>query len=236
MKKVAVKIEKGRDGDILTHPTFGLVSLTRTSCTSAALVGSEITHNSYISLTIQRGELHREYMEDWWLGSNELIKINITADQFTTLITSMGGQPTPCTIARILNAEKQEGYKVPKFNLGEILKTEMDVEFIDAKEKSDSLNEKMKELLNEKKPITKTQLRELASEVFSVTNFLSSNMSFFRKQVTRAVEKTVTRSKAHLESWVQGVVGKLGLKSIQSLREVDVKADAQLISTKEVKR
>ena len=80
------------------HPAFGAVILNRTSG-QKFLFGSNFDHQHYITLRIRKNVLHRDLHTDWYHPTTDLIEINMSADQWATLLTSMNmGEGVPCTL------------------------------------------------------------------------------------------------------------------------------------------
>jgi len=85
-----------------THPAFGLIGLSRVSCSpSAVLFGSAVKHGHYVELTIKEAERHSSIYRDFNFGRTELIKVAFSGTQLGELLTSMNvGDGVPCTITR----------------------------------------------------------------------------------------------------------------------------------------
>ena len=84
------------------HPSYGMVQFVRTGGSSRRLFGSGLNHHSAtILLTVREGVRHHELGRDWYMGNRALVEVELSAAQFTSLLTQMNvGTGVPCTIRR----------------------------------------------------------------------------------------------------------------------------------------
>jgi hypothetical protein len=88
----------GLDDTVFRHPAFGNICVSRPSG-SATLFGSELKHQHYVSITINRAEKHRSLHRDWIFGKDTILEISMSESQWATFVASSGmGGGTPCTL------------------------------------------------------------------------------------------------------------------------------------------
>src|SRR6185369_5053148 len=82
------------------HESFVLISFSRITG-NANFYGSELKQDHYIQLVVLQSEIQRDLTCDRYFASNRspLIKLRMSAGQFSELITSMNkGDGVPCTL------------------------------------------------------------------------------------------------------------------------------------------
>ena len=89
-----------------THPSFGVIEMTRIGGYTPRLVGSvSAAHNTAIRLTIHRGERGATFSGDndsWSSTGHPIVEINMSLIHWAELITLTGmGVHTPCTLVAI---------------------------------------------------------------------------------------------------------------------------------------
>lgn len=90
------------DSEPETHPSYGLLQISRISGATSSLFGSPIQHQSTIRLRIARAHRRRDLHHDWYGEDDQLIEIEMSAAQFAEAITSLNmGVGTPCTLRRL---------------------------------------------------------------------------------------------------------------------------------------
>ena len=86
-------------GTSYKHPSFGMLSFNRTHGGHSNLFGSSIQHNDTIHMVLREGVVTRGLNDDWYVGEDEILEVEMSQSQFAELITSMNvGTGTPCTI------------------------------------------------------------------------------------------------------------------------------------------
>lgn len=188
----------------ITHPAYGVISLSRPSGGSQEMFGSDLKHNSRVTLTINRAVEHRSLNTSWIHGKRELIEIDMTEHQWAKFVSSSGMSPTPCTLRHV----PEEGFKlgtVPEILNQSNAKEKASREF---KERINGqidggaeLLEKLSELVSNGKA-NKTQLLELLSTANRSFGRLKTDAVFavdcFEEDMERIVESGRTEIEAHL--------------------------------------
>ncbi|WP_284161803.1 hypothetical protein [Burkholderia pseudomallei] len=188
----------------ITHPAYGVISLSRPSGGSQEMFGSDLKHNSRVTLTINRAVEHRSLNTSWIHDKKELIEIDMTEHQWAKFVSSSGMSPTPCT----LRHAPEEGFKLER--LPEIMnqsnaKEKASAEFSEriAKQVDGGAEvlEKLSVLIANGKA-NKSQLIELLSAANNSFGRLKTDAVFaiecFEEDMERIVESGRTEIEAHL--------------------------------------
>ena len=84
--------------DYQSHPSYGMVSISRCQSSGTVLHGSDIPHNSIISIEIAKGAVARDLNRNWHVRDGEIIRIDLSPVQYAELISNMNTQGVPCTL------------------------------------------------------------------------------------------------------------------------------------------
>lgn len=208
--------EKSR-GTVYQDSSFVMLGFSRVQSTGQRLFGSQLEHNSYITMTISEAEYHRdsELHSDWYFDSSKpILEVAMSAEQFAEAITTMNvGSGVPAT----LTYHNGERFNMPKMpTKAEQFKEEIDARL---KEKIDEINDltaKIKERFEDPKPLKVDEKKELVSSLEQATLIFNSYLPFVMKQFEESMGKIVVESKAAVEAFVMDAVTKTGLETIKA--------------------
>ena len=194
------------------HESYGMVGFSRiTSNRSQPLFGSSIGHRNTIQLTIKSASVDRKLHHNWFHGEKELIKIEMSSNQFAELITSLNmGDGIPCTLRRV-NGQIME--PPPYKDQRKKFEDEFENDVKEVGKKLSSLYEKFQTLLNEKAP--KRAYREFADILRMLAQDVNSNIPFVQSSFNEAIDKTVIEAKCEVESFVLNKIHNLGLEGLK---------------------
>lgn len=185
------------------HPSYGLIHFARRSIGSGIpLFGSSIEHRDTIALTVKHGSIVRGLNNDWFSEEGDIIEVEMSFAQFAEAITSLNnGVGVPCTIRRL----KGEGFvPAPKFVNK---RTQFVQEFAEDVEKYNAENkqfyEDIKELLDTKKTISKTDREEILRKVERMATGFTSTSEYVAKQFNHQIDETIREAKAEIEAFAQ---------------------------------
>lgn len=202
------------DGGVTeTHPAFGMIALSRTTChPPAVLFGSSVKHGNFISITIKEAQRESSPSHDWYFGRGELIRVVISGTQLGDMLSSMNvGDGVPCTIERF-NGEsrpKIEEFSTVQAEAQEQMKQQLDATF----EKSRELVKKAAELVKAGLP-KKAEKEELLSLLTRISHGIGGNLEYAGKCFDEKVEKMVTQAKGEVESFIASKVHSAGLEAL----------------------
>jgi len=201
----------------IVHEAFGQVSISRVSCSgNVPFYGSELPQNHYIQLEICPSELNRNLTDDrYHAGYNPIIKVRMSASQFSEMITSLNmGGGTCCTIESI------QGKRVK-----ELPKLESRKEFVhkkfDQRMKmfADSIRGKQQEAKNlvKKKTLSNEDMRQLQNHLDWMTGEIEKNIPYFAKCFQETMDDVVFEAKLEVENAIQHKLNVLGLQSLKEI-------------------
>ena len=214
-------------GEEHNHPAFGLISLTKSSCSGkgVTLYGSDIGHTSLLHIKIMKSSLTRSLSNDWF-GQDEVIAdFEMSHAQFARFITSVGdGDGTPITLR-----QTQLEANIPRIDKIETKHETHKKEIKDSAVKSLAImQQKVNELgsmINGDKAISKKQLKEVHTRLQLAVDGLPNNLEFAVDQVQEELEKATSDAKIEVEAFINLTATRLGLEHINQLGELQLKLE-----------
>jgi hypothetical protein len=197
------------------HTSYGMVGINRCSSSGSYLFGSLALHHSFITLEIRRAERRRSLSSDWYQAESlPLIEIELTHEQFGTLITSPGvGNGVPCTIRHISGVNQGDCPKpeeiTSKFadDLKETTK--------DMVKTLEELSFKLSEaLLPGNKTLGKKELGTLLGGIQSAVQSIKSSIPFIEDSFVETMEKERDKAITELEGIRDHMLQDVALKAI----------------------
>lgn len=197
------------------HPSYGMVQFVRTGGRGGTFFGSSLKdHHTTFTLRVCRGEREHSLKQDNYYGREQLMEVELTANQFTELITTMNmGSGVPCTIRRI---HGQGRIPDPPDNT---LETERihasfaaDMHILAANLRK--WQKQAKEIL-EKKNLTRADREQIESILFQVDQHVRSNIPFVVDQFQRATDKITVAAKSEVEQFTLHAIITAGLQKIR---------------------
>lgn len=207
--------EKGNitGGTVETHPAFGMISLSRTTCSPPqVLFGSAVKHGSFISLTIKEAKRESSQTQDWYFANKELIRVVISGTQLGEMLSSMNvGDGVPCTIERF-NGESRpqiEEFSTVQAEAQDQMSAQLDKLF----ERSKDLLEKARGIVEKGAP-KKADKEELLSLLAQLSNGIGGNLKYAGKCFDEKVEKMVSQAKGEVETFINSKIHSAGLEAL----------------------
>lgn len=197
------------------HESYGMVGINRVSSTGTHLFGSLTTHRSFITLTVKRASNRRHLAQDWFHAeSKALVEIQMSHSQFAELITSPGiGDGTPCTI-RAFDGAMVEACPAPETmesKYAEDLKKTTKDTVAGLRQLQQKLSQS---LLPGEKPLNKTELKELLSQIQSALSSITDSIPFIEKQFNEEMEVQTDKMVGEMEAVAAHLIHNVGLKAI----------------------
>lgn len=200
-----------------THESYGLVQFSRVSHGpgKTRLFGSAIRdHHTTICLSVSRGEVTHDLGRDWYFGNEELIEVELSAHQFSELLTSMNSGPgVPCTIRRLNNKRVED----PPFR--EVEMEQVSLAFQQRmKEKTVEFNKRISELqqrLSEPGPIKASEKNKISESLGMIQQELSANVPFAMETYEEATDKIKVAAKAEVDAFVSHAIHAIGVKTLR---------------------
>ena len=188
------------------HPAFGQIRVTRPSGFTN-LCGSEMTHQHYIALEINRAEIHRDTGYDSFYPRKSIIEVIMSESQWASVISSIGmGAGTPCTLRSVVGVVMAE--LPPPTPPSETFQEEMN-RTLDALRKDLML---VAEALEG--PLAKTKVAALQRQVQNCADRLESNATHVADLFVEHMEETTAKAKAEVDGYVNEMVKRKGLEAL----------------------
>lgn len=211
------------------HESYGMLKLSRISHgKETILYGSNIPHRETILLTIQPGVHKRDLYEDWYYSEGmSYIEVEMSQAQFAEAITSLNqGSGIPVTIRRLHGKFIQP----PHFeNKRMIFEQEFEEKMTAIGERIDSLTEKTKELLTNKKSINKSERETILRELQAIKAQFTSDLPFISASYNEQIDRTTQEAKAEIEAFTAHKLNQLGLNKLNELTQVTDKKEPKQI-------
>jgi hypothetical protein len=203
--------DNGRDGTAYSHPAFGQIRAGRVSG-SSTLYGSDFLHHHYITIYINRSELHRDLSRDWHFPREELIEVALSEAQWATFVSSLNvGGGVPCTIQHV---DGKQAPGIPFRVQEDDFKTELNDTVRGMVERIDKTIREVEEGIGTS--LSKKKRDELTAELHRLRSDVSSGLPFVAESFGEHMEQTVESAKVEVHGYVQNMVTRAGLAALSS--------------------
>lgn len=203
------------------HPSYGMVQFSRVSGGKRQLFGSTMTeHSNTIFLRVAQGVREFRLKEDrYYTGRKDsIIEVEMSAAQFTELITTMNiGSGVPCTI-RALNNTRVEGPPDEGTEMDRV-REDFAEDLKNISSKLDGAKDELAAILA-KKSIGKGDKVAISKIVSRMFMHFEDNVPFVQEQFQRATDRSVAAAKTEIDATLTNAVTKLGLKSLDQLKQL----------------
>ena len=205
----------GKNEDV--HPSYGTVGFSKRFGGKMNLFGSSIrTHMSTITLTIHEAKRYHDLSEDRIYGGNKIIQVELSAAQFSELLTTMNvGSGVPCTIRHRKDVGRIEDPPDEEIEIDRVQQG--------FKEKLTEIRERIKEAsmgmqeILAKRSLNKQDKHKIQWIVDKVLQDVTANWPFVVDQFGEATERVVTAAKSEIDSFVTTMVQVTGLKQLKKM-------------------
>ena len=208
-------------GTIQSHPSFGMVSLSRvTSSHGKLLFGSTIKPQSWIVLRVARGDKQHSLGKDWYHANESLIEVNLSPAQFAELITTFNcGSGVPCTISRFddKNVEcfsEEDDTKESRQIIEKLRQYGSSIT-----KPIDTFLQRLEGMVADKK-ISRKNADELKSHMRGLSQNLESNIPFYVEQLDKSIDKVVVQKKAEMDAFATTMIHNLGMEKLEEIKKL----------------
>lgn len=204
--------------DKTTHPSYGMISISRFQGGEQTYFGSSIKHNGGISLTIHHAEIERSLNQDWFYPKDIIAEVRMSYNQFAEAITHLNTSGTPCTIHY---TEKDGLIEPDTFTMKRLqFEAEFEKDMRELRQRMSSLVTDTEQLLSQSKPLTKTEKELILNQIHALEQEVGSNIPFVATQFNEQMDKTVTEAKAEIEGFYEGKIRSLGIEALTNQMQV----------------
>lgn len=192
------------------HPSFGQISFSRVTG-HAYFYGSELRHDNYIEMKVNRSECDRDLTRDWYYEKERVLVLRMTTNQFSEMITNMNASGIPCTLTNICGKEV-EAYSHSE-NRKELVhrqfKERMDNFALTLKEKQELVKR-----LTAKKTLSAKDQKQLNWAMDWITQARTRNMPYFTECFQETMDRVVVEAKTEVDNAIQHKINVLGLQAL----------------------
>lgn len=196
-----------------TDESYAMVSFSRTSGTRRKLFGSHLSdHSSTIFLEITEARMIHGLGETRYHSGDNIVRVEMSAAQFASLLTNMNTQGVPCTLQRLQGRHIQPP---PESS------TEQERVREDFSHNVNRMGERLRESINvvngklEQSSISKKDMREVLTLLKKAEQDYSSNLPFILEQFTQAAGRVVTDAKAEVDAFLSNVLTNMGMTALK---------------------
>ena len=201
-----------------THKSYGMIDISRFQSNKSQFFGSDLIHSGGISISINNAEKSRYLHKEWYHGYGELIKIELSFNQFVDAITSgMNTSGVPCTVKRFNGDSIEQIDHVD--DKREQFSVEMKDTQIEYKNKIDSILEMFDGNIGKKK------VNEIKHQLEVLKSHISSNTNFVMESFDKSMEKTVTEAKHTVANYIDHKVHSLGIEGIKNQLQISLEKE-----------
>ena len=213
MKAVKAEHADSIGSNYETHPSYAMLSFTRSSSTGIGLFGSSIPHENVIRMVLKRGSQRRNNNETWYCGEDTIASVEMSYSQFAEAIGSFGiGDGVPVTLKYTETDGSIQPPSVP--DTRDIIETEF-LQHI-SKCRNDAVSARKKaESIMEKRTLTKRDKEELIGLMNKLVADVGSNTEFYVEQFHRQMDKTIIEAKGEVEAFTQNRLHSIALAALR---------------------
>jgi hypothetical protein len=207
------KLNEVLNSETYEHESFGQIRFSRVNG-YANFYGSELPQQNYICLEISTSKCEKSLTQEWYFPQQKIMRLRMSAGQFSELITSMNyGSGVPCTFERL------NGKVVEEYTNEEPRKEFVHRVFREKMQKfSETLNEKKvkaKEII-QKKNFNKSDVETLSNMLSSIFMEVEMNIPYFTECFQETMDKVVSEAKIEVEN---AILHKITLAGLEKLHE-----------------
>lgn len=224
-------VPKGnRDGNetVQTHESFGMARISRHGAGgNGHFFGSQLQHSSSISLTIARASIRRDLSSEWYHQGDDLIEIEMTASQFTEILTTPNmGSGVPVSLRQVMGRSMPDVPPPP--TMSELVSHDVQESLNEMERRLDKLTELLKAAAPK---LGKKRFQEISDELGIARGRISSSIPFVHEQFMKSCQKTIADAKAEIEATVNIVTQHLGEQVLSGKLPVQLPKAPQLSDT-----
>ena len=221
--QIPVTYKNEPDRVVESHPSYAQVQIGRRYSGNRKLYGSLVSTNTPIYLTICNSERVTNSYSEHYHATNEIIEIEMTPAQFSEMIVNLNnGDGVPVTVTHLM------GMNIPTPDndlLGDRITSQVSTKFKSFSSTIDHLTTKAEELLTKKEPLKSLEKKELLSLLNRITMEINSNLPFLTTVINENIEKSTTHAKLEIDAMYSQVLTRLGVKTLEDLKQLQINGD-----------
>lgn len=195
-----------------THPSFGMISVIRQTGGSTPLFGSEISSSTTMNIQISECEVRQDLGRNWYYDRKIITEVQMTPVQYSEMITNPNTSGIPCTI-KYTQEHGHINYK-PIDTVAQYVESKVEQELNATKEVNKKSIAAIKELLNKKGTITKSDRESILNLASAMSRNIDSNIPFLKDSYKKSIEKQKLEAKAEIHAYITHVIASAGVKAL----------------------
>ena len=207
-------------GERDTHPSYGVIQLTKVQGNNIALVGSPLRHHGAIHMTISTADLRRDFGKDYFSADKIIADLCMSEHQWAEFVSSFGmGSGIPVTFrSKPAEPYKLEHCEPPPYSDHQTKhRNDVAKAMADAKLAVSKLSKIVAGIhARPMSQVKKADIEELRSATIQVVNWLSGNLPFVEECFEKAMEKTVASAKSEVVGFVTSALIRAGIEHLQA--------------------
>lgn len=212
-----MKLNKILDSETYQHESYGQIRFSRVNG-QANFYGSELEQRNYISLEIHSSKCEKSLTQEWYFPERLLVRLRMSAGQFSELITSMNyGSGVPCTIER-MNGQKVEDLPIEE-NRKEFVHRAFKEKMEAFAETLKSDSHKAQEIIS-KKNLNKSDVETLTKMISSIFTQVRMNIPFFTECFQETMDTVVKEAKIEVENAILHKITSAGLEKLHEENKI----------------
>lgn len=204
-----------KDEKIYEHESYGIINISKFNSNGSQFFGSDLKHNGGITISISKGEKIRKLNSEWFHENEELIRVELTHNQFVDAITSgMNTSGIPCTIKRLGQKQIEQIKHV---------EDKRDLFSNDMKDTHTEYINRINDILTLLDGnIGKKKADEIKNELKTLKTHISSNTNFVMKCFNESMDKSVTEAKHSIANYIDTKVNTLGIEALRDQLQISL--------------
>lgn len=201
-----------------THPAYGMAVFSRASVGGVRgknrLFGSSIDSMNIISLTICGAEIYHRLGSDHFMGTKEIIRVDMTEHQFAQLLTTMNqGDGVPVTIAHV-NGKRTPPLPDTKVEAAKII-DKFREDIAKWKKQLSTTTAEVDAIIAKKGALNVEEKKRLTELTSSLVHQIENHSTFLLDQFDESVAGVIGQAKAEVEGFINSAVQRTGLEALK---------------------
>lgn len=205
--------ESSHAGDVsqkISHPAYGLISVTRPNGGRKEMFGSDLHHDNTVTIRISNATEERSLGRSWYYEKGQILELDMTEAQWAKFVSSHGMSGTPITL-RYIRGEGEIPWIESQNSKAQYSEKEFERTLKNNMQYAqDALNE-VKELVAKGKA-GKKDLENLEKIIWRIVELFPDSAAFAVKAFKEETEDLVEGAKIEIEASLSALVQKAGIE------------------------
>jgi hypothetical protein len=205
-----------------SYSNVGMIGISRVSTSMREqLVGAAGMGRELVALRISHGEVYSDsYTKEGFRAKDQIVEVYMSPLQWGQFVSSFGvGDGVPCTINRLDGKMVEQEYISPSISDHYEEKTKVKLQTI--RKKYASAFSEAKEILENKKTISKSDRDKIMSAYRSLDRFLFDDLPFMEKMMVEDTTEHINKAEAQFKYEMERLIERHGLENsdVKKLKE-----------------